>query len=222
MTDAVDTPLPDRDTLSAWAERWRAVLPLRAALPAAPRGIVLHWTGGGAEPNPVDRQHYHAIVGQSLRVVAGARPVAENMRKLGPTDRYAAHTGGFNSFRVGLAASGMRDATLRDPGPEPLTAAQVDCLLLGAALACLRYGLTPRNATHLCTHHEVWTLHRVRGTENHRKIDIALLAFRRDLAPDAVGPWLRLRAGAFAEALRFIAPPAPPPAPPAAPSRRAA
>jgi len=57
--------------------------------------------------NAVDRAHYHYIVQHDLSVVPGVHAVATNMRQLRGTDAYAAHTGGMNSFSIGLAFAGM-------------------------------------------------------------------------------------------------------------------
>lgn len=159
---------------------------------ASPRGIVVHWTGGTYQANAVDRLHYHWIVEGDGRIVRGKYRMRDNMRKLAPGDQYAAHTGGWNSFRVGLSAAGMKDYGGRSSvGPYPLKEGQVERLLRIASRICFVFDLDPLDPKCLCTHREVWTLHGVKGVQNHQKLDIEYLPFRPDLKPHQVGPYLR-------------------------------
>ena len=159
---------------------------------ASPRGIVVHWTGGAYQANAVDRLHYHWIVEGDGRIVRGKYRMRDNMRKLAPGDLYAAHTGGFNSYRIGLACAGMKDyRSPSDVGAYPLKRVQVGRMLRLAARICFVFGLDPLDPRVLCTHREVWTIHGVKGTRNHQKTDIEYLPFRPDLKPDQVGNYLR-------------------------------
>lgn len=160
-------------------------IPRLSDLPAAPRSIVWHWTGGVYTPNRVDLEHYHLLVAGDETLHPGRHPIAANMRRLGRGDEYAAHTGGMNSFRVGLAFCGERDSR------HPLKEGQVRAGIRSTALLCYLWQLDPRDPGHLFTHMEAWTIHRVRGTRNHQKIDINRLDFRPDLKADEVGPWMR-------------------------------
>lgn len=176
------------------ARRFDAELPLLEELPSRPLGVVLHWTGGGPKANSVDLGAYHFVVEQDGRVRAGTWPVAANMCQVGG-DTYAKHTGGFNSFRVGISGAGMLDyASPENPGPWPLTEVQVDRMIELAAYFIGLTGADPRDPVRLCTHREVWTLHAIRGTRNHLKRDIEHLPFRPELGPEQVGDWLRNRA----------------------------
>lgn len=178
-------------------ERWGVDLPLASELPTRPIGVVLHWTGGGHRANPVDLAAYHYVVEFDGQVKSGKWPVAANMRRVAG-DTYAMHTGGFNSFRVGISAAGMLDYESRDNvGPRPLTEVQVDRLVELAAYFLDLGDLDPFDPKRLCTHREVWTLHRVKGTRNHLKKDIEFLPFRPDLGKEEVGDYLRLRAAQF-------------------------
>jgi hypothetical protein len=115
------------------------------------------------------------------------------MRKL-VDDKYAKHTGGFNSFRVGISGAGMKDYRSRSSaGTFPLTEIQVERMLEVAGYFVGLAGLNPLDPARLCTHQEVWTLHRVKGTQNHTKTDIEFLPFRPDLKPREVGDHLRRR-----------------------------
>lgn len=157
-----------------------------------PRGVVLHWTAGGPRANSTDRRHYHAIAEFDGKIV-GAIPFAANMRSPLPQG-YAAHTGGFNTGRGGFSFAGMMGYDGR-PGSEkfPLTEIQVEAGCAFVAVLCRTWGLNPLDPDQVCTHREVWTIHRVRGTRNDEKTDIEYLPFRPDLAPDQVGSYLRSR-----------------------------
>jgi hypothetical protein len=180
--------------------RWNVDLPTAVELRALPKGIVLHWTGGGPRANAVDLAAYHYVIEVDGTVVAGKWPVGANMRKLVDA-KYAKHTGGFNSFRVGLSCAGMKD--YRSPsstGSFPLTEVQVERMLEVAAYFIELAKLDPLDPARLCTHQEVWTRHRVKGTQNHTKTDLEFLPFRTDLKPKEVGDHLRRR---VAEILAF-------------------
>jgi hypothetical protein len=183
--------------------RWGVSMPLANELPALPRGVVLHWTGGGPRANSVDLGAYHYVVELDGKVKAGKWSVASNMR-LCSGGTYAMHTGGFNSYRVGISSAGMLNyVSPTRMGQHPLTEVQVRRMMEVAAHFIKLARLDPLNPAHLCTHQEVWTIHGVRGTQNHHKKDIEVLPFRPDLKPEEVGDYLRSLA---AEALRVGAP----------------
>ena len=171
--------------------KWGVSLPEASELPALPRGVVLHWTGGGTRANSVALRAYHYVVESDATVEQGVFPVAANMRQI-TGDSYAAHTGGWNSYRVGLSAAGMRGyAGRNEPGDAPLTAPQIRRLCELAAYSLSLNDLDPLNPAYLCTHLEVWTIHRVKGTRNHQKLDIEYLPFRPEIPRSEVGPFLR-------------------------------
>jgi hypothetical protein len=176
---------------------WRSLVPTLASLPAAPKRIVLHWTGGGSSANATDKAHYHFIVNQDGTIVKGVWPVGSNMRRVNGTS-YAQHTGGFNSFSIGVSFAGMNSpATV-------LTERQVMTGLAFVALLCVTYKLDPTNTAQLFTHMEAWTLHKVKGTQNDTKSDIDRLKFRPELGKADVGPWLRKQTSALAAEIRGL------------------
>lgn len=175
-------------------ELWGVELPERHELPALPRGVVLHWTGGGSRANSVDLDAYHYVVEFDGTVRHGRWSVAANMRQVSGS-AYAAHVGGWNSYRVGLSAAGMKGYSgLHNTGPHPLTATQVHRLLEVAEYFLELGGLDPLDPAHLCSHREVWTLHGIKGKQNHQKRDIEFLPFLPQLKPADVGYYLRDRA----------------------------
>lgn len=187
-----------------------AVIPSLGELPAPPRRIILHWTGGGSRANEVDRKAYHYVVEHDGNIVQGVHPVAHNMQRVWG-DNYAHHTGGFNSFSVGISFAGMKNSvSAANPGPAPLKSGQVLAGLRFAAECCDAWNLDPLNPAHVFHHREAWELHRVRGTQNHTKPDITYLPFIPELRRTETGPWLRRK---IAELLDGGAGPPPPPGP---------
>jgi hypothetical protein len=171
--------------------RWGVDLPEAADLPALPRGVVLHWTGGPPRANAVDLNAYHYVVESDGRILQGVHPVADNMRSI-DDGQYAAHTGGWNSYRVGISGAGMYGyQSPAKPGSAPLTAIQVMKMLELSAYFLKLGNLDPLNPLHLCTHREVWLLHGVKGTRNHQKLDIEYLPFKPELPHNQIGPFLR-------------------------------
>lgn len=194
-----------------------AHIPTLDELPAKPRRIVLHWTGGGRTANSVDRKAYHYVVEHDGNVVQGVHPVAHNMRKL-TDDSYAHHTGGFNSFSVGISFAGMKGAeSLANPGPAPLKSGQVLAGLTFVAECCDAWSLDPRDPDHVFHHREAWELHRVKGTQNHKKKDITFLPFMPELGFSETGPWLRRK---IAELMEGNGPAEPLPSPVPVPGTR--
>lgn len=103
------------------------MIPSLPELPAPPKRIIVHWTGGGYTPNRVDLSAYHFVVDGHGRVHAGV-PVAANMRGIPgntTTSEYGAHCARMNSFSVGVSYAAMAGARKGGTyGPSPLTEAQ--------------------------------------------------------------------------------------------------
>ena len=116
--------------------------------------IILHWSAGGHNANGTDKRHYHEIIEGDGNVVAGNHPISANRAPI--RDGYAAHTLNLNTDSIGLAVAAMRGSRERpfDPGPSPVTEAQVGGLCERAAHWCKVYGIPVTRATVL-THAEV-------------------------------------------------------------------
>jgi hypothetical protein len=168
-----------------------AHIPTLDELPAPPRRIILHWTGGPYRANAVDRKAYHYIVEHDGNVVQGVHPVAHNMQRVWG-ENYARHTGGFNSFSVGISFAGMMDfVSAGNPGPAPLKAQQVLAGLRFTAECCDAWNLDPLDPAQVFHHREAWELHGVKGEKNHQKRDITHLPFMPELGFSQTGPWMR-------------------------------
>lgn len=120
--------------------------------------IILHWTEGWREPNPVDLEHYHFLIAQNkrneVRVVRGDHTVADNVST--GDDDYAAHTRGLNTGSIGVALCGMVGCgeRPRSPGKDPYTQEQYRVMVQAVAQLCDRYKIPVTRETVLA-HGEV-------------------------------------------------------------------
>lgn len=183
------------------------MLPADDELPAKPERAVWHWTAGPRAATAHDLERYHVLIEawaneDKYRLQSGV-PVARNMREVrglpgfhnDPETGYAAHVRGLNSFSIGIAMCGMRearDSTMTedgkvDPGPEPITAAQVEGLVDVSADCAIRYGLEPV-PRQMLGHYEVGEVY---GIEQAGKWDPSFLPL--DTGDAKAGDWLRAK-----------------------------
>jgi hypothetical protein len=138
------------------------------------RYLYLHWTAGDyATAYPA----YHVCVTlagglpavvQSNDVLANARDVRE------PGPPYAAHTSGRNSYAIGVAVCGMRDATPHDFGAYPLREDLLDLTCAAAARLCAAYAI-PIDEAHVRTHAEAAVEDGYFGCGDDERWDVARL-----------------------------------------------
>lgn len=137
--------------------------------------IIWHWTGGAGKANAIDRKRYAFVIEAGGAVVAGVHPPDVNLRIENPRDiaTYFAHTARANTAAIGISLAGMRRAVERpfDPGPDPITAAQIDALVRLTADLCSKYKIPVGRSTVL-SHAEV---ERTLGIRQSGKWDIAWL-----------------------------------------------
>ena len=156
--------------------------------------VVWHWTAGGHKANNTDRRHYHFIIEGYGTVVAGNHPPEANAVISNPKDgnTYAAHTRGLNTGSIGVAVASMRGAVEHpfDPGPSPISPAQIDAMVKLTADLCRQYNIPVTRETTL-SHAEVQpTL----GVAQRGKWDIAWLpGMDAPADPVRVGDGLRER-----------------------------
>lgn len=99
------------------------------------KSIVNHWTAGGYKPNACDLTHYHFIIDGDGMVHKGKYHPMDNMYC--GDGKYAAHTGGGNTGRVGVAICCRKDIN------TPPTQKQVEAMCNLNAELCVIYGLNP-------------------------------------------------------------------------------
>lgn len=159
---------------------WRAP----EELPAPPKRVIWHWTAGARTSTPEERARYHILLehhegdpadplDDEIAIRAGV-PIGRNMRSVeglpgyhrNKATGYGAHTRGFNSYSIGLAACGMRRATDYrpdggvNPGPSPITLEQVRALLAMSVSIHRIYELEVTPETFF-SHYEAESLHGV-------------------------------------------------------------
>jgi hypothetical protein len=146
--------------------------------------ICLHWTAGGLSPNASDKKHYHFSVDSKGVVHAGRYKPEANGKQLSNRDKYAAHCGGGNSFRIGIAVCG---------GPKgfkhgAFTRDSYEAACKKIAELCVKYGIEVTPET-VHTHYEFGLRHP--STRSAGKIDINQLPWDPTVKPQDVGDSMR-------------------------------
>lgn len=118
------------------------------------KGIVMHWTAGGAKASALDKQHYHYLVQQDGQIIPGACKPEDNIST--SDGKYAAHTMNANTGRIGVSLCGMMGAVERpfQPGSAPITWLQIEVFCGLVADLCVRYSI-PVTRLSVLSHAEV-------------------------------------------------------------------
>ena len=167
------------------------------------RSVYLHWTASDYEET-FPAYHYCVALRGGVATVVETHPVAANARDLRAAlqtgaagESYAAHVAGRNSFAIGVAVCGMRDATPYDFGAFPLRDDMLELACALAAKLCARYDI-PVDAEHVRTHAEAAVDDGYFGDGEGRRWDVARFAAEaRPLAAEdarVAGDALALRA----------------------------
>jgi hypothetical protein len=142
------------------------------------KNIILHWTGGSYTPSPVDISHYHYCIDGDGELHIGNYTPEDN---LDCTDgKYAAHCGGGNTGRIGIAI-----CCRKDKQTQP-TQKQVEAMCKLAAQCCIAYGIK----TQSCITHAEFGQQNPK-TSSKGKIDINYLAHAKLYGVKNVGDYLR-------------------------------
>lgn len=142
------------------------------------KAIILHWTAGGYFPNTIDLRAYHFLVDKNGKTYNGFYIPKDNENC---TDgNYAAHTGGGNTGRIGIAICCRKDLK------TPPTQKQVEAMCKLAAQCCIKYGILPQNVQ---THAEFGLEHP--KTSSAGKIDINSLPYANLSGIKTCGDYLR-------------------------------
>lgn len=142
------------------------------------KGIILHWTAGNYKPNAVDKEHYHYMVDKDGNVYNGKYTPQDNENC---TDgKYAAHCGGGNTGRIGIAICCRKDLN------TPPVKVQVEAMCNLAAQLCTVYDLKPSDCI---THAEFGQQHP--KTSSYGKIDINQIPYANVSGVKACGDYLR-------------------------------
>lgn len=142
------------------------------------KNIILHWTGGNYNPCSSDIVHYHYLINGEGNVKNGKYEPRDNENC---TDgKYAAHCGGGNTGRIGIAICCMKDKN------TPPTRKQVEAMCNLAARLCTIYGLKPYQCI---THAEFGQQHP--KTSSYGKIDINQIPYTKVSGIKPCGDYLR-------------------------------
>lgn len=153
------------------------------------RNIILHWTAGNYQPCATDIEHYHYLVDGDGRVHKGKYTPKDNENC---TDgKYAAHCGGGNTGRIGIAICCRKDTK------TPPTQKQVEAMCKLAAEVCYTYGLRP---SQVITHAEFGLLHP--KTASYGKIDINEISYVPVSGVSDTGNYLRNKVQWYYEKLK--------------------
>jgi len=163
------------------------------------RSLYLHWTAHGYDE--VFPAYHYCITRPDDVIVHHTHDLRANMRdvRLDPARPYAAHTGGRNSWALGLAIAAMRSASPADFGSCPVTAPQLDGICAVAAVLARFYAI---DLAAIKTHAEAALEDGYFGAEAaERRWDIARLrASPQPLDPAEAartGDWFRERIAAL-------------------------
>ena len=121
----------------------------------------LDLTGGTYEPNAVDKTHYHYLITGSGKVVEGKYKPEDNLDC--SDGKYAAHCGGGNTGRIGIALCGCYSLDY------PIKRIQLEAMCKLVAQLCNKYKIPINNDT-IMSHSEYG--HKFPNTSSYGKIDI--------------------------------------------------
>lgn len=153
------------------------------------KNIVLHWTAGGYFPNMTDKKHYHYVVDKDGKEYTGDCTPTDNLNC--NDGKYAAHCGGGNTGRIGIAICCCKDINI------PPTQKQVEAMCKLAAQLCFTYKLKPADCI---THAEFGQ--RYPKTSSSGKIDINSLPYAKISGIKACGDYLRNKINWYFQKLR--------------------
>ena len=142
------------------------------------KNIIYHWTAGSYKPCSVDLEHYHYVIDKDGVVYKGKYTPLDNENC--NDGRYAAHCGGGNTGRIGVAICCRKDIN------TPPTKLQVEAMCKLGAELCQKYGLLPNK---VLTHAEFGLTHP--NTSSCGKIDINSLPYIGLRGVKEVGDYLR-------------------------------
>lgn len=145
------------------------------------KGIILHWTGGVYTPNSIDKKSYHFLIDGDGKVIKGVYKPEDNLST--KDGKYAAHVGGGNTGRIGVALCGMwsKDG-------YPIRRIQLEAMCKLVAQLCKQYGIAVGSDT-VMTHSEFGEKNP--STTSKGKIDIDYLPCICLYDRRSIGNWIR-------------------------------
>ena len=145
------------------------------------KGIICHWTGGVYVPNSTDKLHYHFLIDGNGKVIKGKYKPEDNLDCT--NGAYAAHCGGGNTGRIGIALCGMWNNL-----DFPIKRVQLEAMCKLIAQLSKDYNIPITNST-ILTHSEFGQLNP--NTTSFGKIDIDKLPCVALYDRKSCGNWIR-------------------------------
>lgn len=142
------------------------------------KNIIFHWTAGNYNPSSTDIIHYHYLINAQGLVTKGKYNPNDNLNCR--DGKYAAHCGGGNTGRIGIAICCRKDMTTLP------TKKQVEAMCKLAAQLCFTYGLSPKS----CITHAEFGQNNPK-TSSYGKIDINSLPYAKIQGITECGNYLR-------------------------------
>ena len=144
------------------------------------KGIICHWTGGLYNPNSTDKQHYHYLINGEGKVIEGKYKPEDNLDC--SDGKYAAHCGGGNTGRIGIALCGMWSKEV------PIKRVQLEAMCKLIAQLCIKYDLAINTDT-IMTHSEFGA--KFPNSSSFGKIDIDKLPCIALYDRRSISNWIR-------------------------------
>lgn len=148
------------------------------------KNIVCHWVGSAYTITPHIKDSYHFIIDQFGRVTKGTYTPEDNLNC--NDGKYAPHTGGGNTGRIGIGLLGMAGYKKGQPSLYPITRVQLEAMYSLCARLCKEYNLKPQD---VITHAEFGQAHP--KTTSYGKIDICYIPYNNLYGIEKVADFIR-------------------------------
>lgn len=153
------------------------------------KNIVYHWTAGSYDPCKQNLEHYHSVFDKDGKEYKGKYIPSDNLNCI--DGKYAHHTGGGNTGRIGRAICCMKDKN------TPPTRKQIEAMCARVAQDCIDFGLQPKDCI---THAEFGETHP--KTTSFRKIDITSIPYADVYGIKECGDYLRNKTQVYYDRLK--------------------
>lgn len=155
--------------------------------------IILHWTAGKYSPSYPEKYHYHYLIDGKGEIIKGLFPPEFNFCDISKKPKnynYTMHTGGGNSYAIGVAFCGMLGYHPFYPASTdyPLTKVQLEAGFEFIAKLAQKYSIPIEKST-VFTHYEFGLKHP--NTTSRGKIDINFLPPYSSISSNLVGDFIR-------------------------------
>lgn len=159
------------------------------------KNIVLHWAGSAYTITPQIKNSYHYIIDQFGRITKGTYTPEDNLDC--NDGKYAPHTGGGNTGRIGISLLGMAGYKKGQPSLYPISRVQLEAMYSLTARLCKQYNLRPQD---VITHAEFGLKNP--SSSSAGKIDICYIPYNNLYGIEKVAEFLRSKINWYYEKLK--------------------